>query len=347
MEISAWLDASGSFLGPNSPLPLDCPFTADQAAAWEVSRQTLRRLVSRGLVRRVLRGVYAVTQMPDDIESRASALSLVVPPAAVVTDRTAAWFHGVDILPRSALSRPPPLSVFQISGTRVRRQGVHGGKRGLLARDVTEVSGVRVTTRLRTTCDLGRLLWRFDALSAIDGFLGIGLDQAELIYEEPRFKGFRGVRQLRLLAPLGDHRAESPGESALRLHWYDAGLPRPELQYWIADDFGQPSYRLDIALPELRFAAEYDGEEFHTAQDDSDHDEERRDWISTRRHWHIEVFDKNDVYAPNGDPIPRLLSGAATARRSIAVWTPRRRTARSGPPQLTVMMEGGPPGRPD
>ena len=43
-----------------------------------------------------------------------------------------------------------------------------------------------------------------------------------------RFRGFRGVVQLRCLAPLGDGRAESPGESALRLHWYDAGLPTPE-----------------------------------------------------------------------------------------------------------------------
>jgi hypothetical protein len=325
MDRSFWLDPSGHFLGLNCPLPLDEPFTAEQATTSGVSRQTLRGLVARGYIRRVLRGVYAAAQMSDDIRTRARALVLVVPESAVVTDRTAAWFHGVGILPRSALKRPPPLCVFESKGTRVRRQGVAGGKRGLLARDVTTIGGVRVTTALRTTCDLGRLLWRFDALAAIDGFLRIGLEGDRLAAELPRFKGYRGIRQLRLLAPLGDPLAESPGESALRLHWHDAGLPRPQLQHWIVDDFGRPTYRLDIGLPELRFAAEYDGEEFHTLEADSDQDKERREWIERERHWKIAVFDKSDVYSPQGDPIPRLVSGAADARRSIAVWTPRLR----------------------
>src|SRR5206468_3759671 len=30
-------------------------------------------------------------------------------------------------------------------------------------------------------------------------------------------------------------------------HWYDAGLPRPELQVWVYDDDGVGVYRLDIA----------------------------------------------------------------------------------------------------
>ena len=144
------------------------------------------------------------------------------------------------------------------------------------------VQGVRVTTALRTALDLGRLLWRYDALAAIDGFLRIGVPHDLLIAEIGRFKGYRGVRQLRVLAPLGDGRAESPGESALRLNWHDAGLPRPDLQTWVYDDDGVGIYRLDITLPSSCYAAEYDGEEYHTSDEDQEHDEDRRELVQDR-----------------------------------------------------------------
>ncbi len=60
-----------------------------------------------------------------------------------------------------------------------------------------ELGGLRVTTPVRTACDLGRLLWRFDALAALDGYLRIGVDRDEVLLEMPRFRGYRGVRQLR------------------------------------------------------------------------------------------------------------------------------------------------------
>ena len=294
------------------------------AETWGVSRQTLRGLARTGHVRRVLTGVYVVAQARDDMEQRARAVALVVPRAAVVTDRTAAWLHGVDILPRTALREPPPVSVFRATGTRLRRAGVASGTRGLLASDVTEIGGVLVTTPLRTACDLGRFLWRYDALSAIDQFLDLGVDHLHLAAEVPRFKGLRGVRQLRYLVPLGDARSESPGESALRLHWYDAGLPRPELQQWVYDDLGRELYRLDLCLPELRYAAEYDGEEFHSTNVDRAHDAERREWIREHRHWTIDVFTKHDVYGPTGAAASRLTQGFVRARKDLALWVPRR-----------------------
>jgi hypothetical protein len=324
MPHASWFDGSGVLLGPGCPLPLDAPFTPAQAEMWGVSRQTLRGLVAGGYVRRVLTGVYAAAQAPDNMTRRAQAVSLVVPPSAVVTDRTAAWLHGVDILPRTALSVPPPVTVFRAAGTRLRRAGVASGTRGLLPSDVMIVGGVRVTTPLRTACDLGRLLWRFDALAAIDGFLRLGVDPVLLALEVPRFRGFRGVRQLRVLVPLGSPKAESPGESALRLHWYDAGLPRPEVQFWVYDDGGRGLYRLDLALPELRYAAEYDGEEFHTADDDRAHDEQRRDWLDVHRHWTVDVFKRHDVYGPTAAAPARLTQGVAEARRVLAVWNARR-----------------------
>ena len=320
-----WLDDSGRFLGERCPLPLEVPFTPRQARALGVSRRVLLFMVQCGLVRKVLHGVYAASQAPDDTLMRATALTLVVPPTAVVADRTAAWLHGVDILPRTALTQPPPIDIVHVDDTRVRRPEADGRRRGLLPSDITVVHGVRVTTALRTALDLGRLLWRFDALAAIDGFLRLGVPHDLLIAEIGRFRGYRGVIQLRYLAPLGDPESESVGESGLRLHWYDAGLPRPELQHWVCSDDGVPIYRLDITLPDLLYAAEYDGEEFHTAPEDTEHDESRRGWLSMDRGWKIDPFTKLEVYGRGESPVPRLQAGFAEARRRHSRWTPRRR----------------------
>jgi hypothetical protein len=310
-----WSSPAVVLLDERCPLPLDLPFTAAQAVAWGVSRNQLGSLVRRGLVRRVVRGVFAAAQAPNDLTFRTSALHLVVSPSAVVTDRTAAWLHGVEVLPRSALTTPVPVSVHQRPGTRCRREGVVSGERMLLPRDIMEIDGLAVTTPLRTAMDLGRMLWRFDALAALDQFLRLGVDRDELLLELDRYKGYRGIIQLRTLLPIADARAESVAESALRLHWYDAGLPAPEPQWWIYDDDGVPIYRLDLALPEVRFGAEYDGVEFH-GPDREEHDDGRRAWLG-RRNWHIEVFRNDDVYRPGADPSPRLQSGLAIARSGL------------------------------
>ena len=52
---------------------------------------------------------------------------------------------------------------------------------------------------------------------------------AQLLFTA-RYKGYRGVIQLRTLVLVVDPRAQSPGESILRLRWLDTGLPRPECQ---------------------------------------------------------------------------------------------------------------------
>lgn len=314
----SWISDQVVLLDDRCPLPLDRPFTMAQAAQLGVTRAQLRTLLGRSLVRRVVQGVYAAAQAPDGIEFRSTALALVVSPSAVVTDRTAAWLLGVDILPRSARLQVPPLSLFQAPGTRARRSDVLSGERMLLPRDVIDVNGVLVTTPLRTALDLGRLLWRFDALAALDAFLRLGVRHEEMILEVERFKGYRGVVQLRVLVVIADGRAESPAESALRLHWYDAGLPRPELQWWVHADDGTPLYRLDLAIPEVRFAAEYDGAEFHTADTDREHDSRRRTWLRDARRWTVEVFVNDDVYAPRADPSPRLRAGLRQARGALA-----------------------------
>lgn len=308
-----WLSGRQTFLDHRCPLPLDRPFTVEQATALGVSQHMQRRLLREGYLRRVVRGVLAAAQAEDSIEFRAAALALVVPPSAIVTDRTAAWLHGVPILPRGSVAEMPSIQVFSDAQSRLRRPGVASGIRALEAYDVTTIGSVRLTTPLRTALDLGRLLWRFDALAALDGFLRIGLSKLTLLAQVERFRGYRGVRQLRALAELADGRAESPAESALRLHWLESGAPEPEPQLWVYDG-DRPRYRLDLGLEECRFAAEYDGEEFH-GPDRAEYDAARRRWLTEECGWTIEVFTKDDVYGHNTDPGSRIHQGLRSARR--------------------------------
>lgn len=315
MKPPAWC-RDVQLLGADAPFPVDRPFTSALAAGAGVRPQLLTQLVRLGLLRRMLRGVLVATQVPDSLALRVDALRLVVPHHCVVTDRTAAWAQGVSILPRSAKYEMPHLDVFSTDGSRVRRAGVRSGVRELVGRDIIELDGLRLTSPLRTACDLGRSLWRFDALAALDGFLRIGLDPCQLAAEVARFRGQRGVIQLRTLVPLADGRSESVAESALRLHWYDAGLPRPELQVWVHDDAGVAIFRLDIGLEEVRFAAEYDGEDFHGEADEGP-DCQRRLWMQRERDWVIEVFRKEHVYTPRADPSRRLRDGYRRARARL------------------------------
>ena len=303
----------GGLLGADAPFAIDRPVHLDDLVACGVTKPLIDELVARDVIRRVTRATYVASQVDDSIELRARALGLVVPESAIVVDRTAAWLHGVDLLRRGIREELPEIQLFQREGTRIRRVGVEGGRRTLLDVDVSVVHGIRVTTPLRTALDLGRLLWRFDGLAALDAFAHSGVSVHQMLHELPRFRGARGVVQLRSLVPLVDGRAESPAESALRLHWYDAGLPRPEVQWWIEID-GVETFRLDLALPDEGFAAEFDGEAFHTGQTDRDADAVRRALVAREHRYHFEIFTKADIYVPGADPCPRLLTGRRTAR---------------------------------
>lgn len=311
-----WCDVS--LLGPDAPIPIDRPFTTATAQSAGVDKRLLKDMVESGLLRRMLHGVLVATQVPDSLKLRVAALKLVVPQHAVVVDRTACWLHGVDALPRSAIHEMPLLDVFSQAESRIRRHGVASGIRELRPRDIVELDGLTVTTTLRTACDVGRRLWRYDAIGALDGLLKTGVDPDELIAETLRFKGYRGVRQLRELAPLADRRSESPPEAALRLHWIEAALPPPEPQIWVHGDDGAPRFRIDVGHRETRYGAEYFGEEFHTDEQKED-DEGRLDWLRTKRAWTMDVFDRSAVYGRRPDPQVVLQAGFARARSRIGL----------------------------
>ncbi|WP_051706524.1 hypothetical protein [Nocardioides aequoreus] len=289
------------------------PFTTAMAADLGLGGRDLHALVGERRLHRLLVGVYADASLPLDLALRIRAVSLVLPPGGVVVDRTAAWLHGLDLFRRSSVFEAPPVEVYVVGGTRMRRDAVDSGTRALLPRDVTEIGGVPVTTPLRTCLDLARLMWRYDALGAIDQYLALGVPREEMLDELGRFRGFRWVRQARMLVPLGDPRAESMPESALRLHWYDALTAPPEPQLWVLDDDGHGVYRLDLGNEAMRYGAEYDGRQHHTASADVAYDERRRRWLDGRG-WEVDPFTQRHVYDLSPHPVDVLQAGWERSR---------------------------------
>lgn len=283
-------------------LPFERPFTHLQARESGVSRNVLGRLVRTGLLRRVFPGVYVDSAVPDDQLSRTRALGLILPATAVVTDETAGWVHMVDVDPPGAHVVAPPIHVFQMPGaTRIRKSGCAGGERTLAAYDVVVVNGIRTTTMLRTALDMGRLRSRDRAIAALDGFLRHGdFSRADLLAQVERFRGMRGVVQLRELAPFADGRAESPAESVVRLRCAEAGLPHFEPQVEVRRHGGWLERAvLDLANERLRFAVEYDGRAWHTSPEQRSRDRHRRGWLRAEEGWGFAVLEDQHVYAPD------------------------------------------------
>ena len=311
-------------LDASSNLPLHEPFSRATALAAGVSDYQLRTLVGEGYLRRPVAGLYVASHVPDSIELRCRLLSLVVPDDCFVCDRTAAWLYaGARALGPNEHLSVPAISCFRPSDAgRLRNTITNSGERAIAPRDLRVVHGLLATTPLRTALDLGRLERTRDLrLHGMDTMLSLGqftLD--ELLAEVPRFKRQRGVVMLRVLAPLADGGSESFGESALRLRWHDAAIPRPRTQIPIMVGDIEVA-RVDMGIEELLLGGEYDGEEWHSDEDQQRHDDERRRFLDEGRGWSIEVFRKEDVFGHHQDADRRLRAAYVEARRTLGERT--------------------------
>lgn len=299
------------------PLPVTDPFTTRQAAAVGLRPHDLRRLARHAVIRPVVKGVWVTSTVRDSTHLRCQALSLVVPHDCVVVDRHAGWLLGAEmVLAPNEHVHLQPISIFRPSGNgRLRRELADSGERNLRADDITEVDGIRVTTPIRTAWDLGRVRWPDRAVAGLDAMLRLeAFTHEELLDGIERFRRMRWVTTLRAIAPLADGRSQSPGESVLRLRWIEAGLaaPLPQLEVWRD---GRLLGVLDIANEALRYAAEYDGVEWHSSDEQRAHDRLRRRGIADED-WFVDVFVAANVFGPQQDAIQRLRAGAAHARRA-------------------------------
>lgn len=124
-----------------SDLPLH-PFTRFDAAALGHTQRDLEVACRNGTLIRWARGVYGRSDAPDSVDTRAQVIALAASDHHVITDRTAAWLHGVDMLTMSEHDLLPPTESCAVRGRNPTRRPEADGR----TRESTTVSS---TTRHR------------------------------------------------------------------------------------------------------------------------------------------------------------------------------------------------------
>jgi hypothetical protein len=273
---------------PVAELLTGAPFTVEQAAALGVSR---RRLSTSPLFRSVCTGIHVATEVPDSADLRLAAVGLIITNGAVVSGPTAAWVHGADV--RKSVDEL--LEITDTRGGRPSSRGLLVARRGTLGiDDVIEVGGLRVTTVARTAFDLARRDVA-EGVVALDAMWHKGLLTPEELLEFASGKRqFRGIRQIAYVASLADKGAQSPMESRLRMVLVlEEGLPKPETQLEVPDDWGGVLATLDMGYRRQYAGMEYDG---------GVHETKRNRVRDNRRHnrlksagWHVLRYASDDM----------------------------------------------------
>jgi hypothetical protein len=160
--------------------------------------------------------------------------------------------------------------------------------------ELTWVGEVPVATRARTAFDLGRYLKRGQAIARLDALMRAAAFSVEdVMVLTKRYKGARGVAQLKAALPLVDGGAASPQETRLRLLFIDAGLPKPTTQIPVYDEYGEFVRFLDMGWEDYMVGAEYDGDQHRTSR--SQYVKDQRVWPKLARlGWHVVRAIKED-----------------------------------------------------
>ncbi|QNI08774.1 DUF559 domain-containing protein [Mycobacterium kubicae] len=141
-------------------------------------------------------------------------------------------------------------------------------------------AGMPVTSPARTALDFGCWYPTVSAVAAIDALArATDVKAVDVELLSLRYVGRRGIARARRALDLFDAGAQSPKESWLRVILMQAGLPRPQTQIPISDEFGQDFAYLDMGWPELKVAVEYDGEQHRTDQRQYKWDSRRRETL--------------------------------------------------------------------
>ena len=277
------------------------PFRRSDALRRGIPTRALRELQRAGTLRQPLRGVLVPAACPDDVTVRARAAQLVLPEGAVACRGTAAWLLGVDARAPGDQDRPPDVECAVPRGvTPARRPGLRCYAVDLHPQDLTVLAGVTCTTATRTAVDLARWSTPGMGLAVLDRMARLGLVvREELVEQVERWRGDPFVARARRLVGLLDARAESFGESWLRLRLLDAGFPAPDLQISLRDDRGVERFRLDLGYVEHRWSCEYDGEAHHLGREAEAADRARRAVIERVWGWSVVGVHKNLVLGPS------------------------------------------------
>ena len=231
-------------------------------------------------------GVRTPARRGATLLDRCAAYAQRMRPCEVFTHRTAAILHGLPV-------RPPvdgrlDVGAFTPNGL-PRAAGVRGHR--VRAGDVRVVTlrGLRVVSAVDAWCQLAAQLSVRELVIVGDALVRRNhpiATLAELRAAVARHVGRRGHRALTEAMELVRPRTDSPAETELRLDVVAHGLPEPQVNVDIFDHRGRRIAIGDLAYPEFRVLAEYDGEQHRTDDTQYARDVDRLDDLA-RAGWRV------------------------------------------------------------
>lgn len=233
----------------------DWPFLGSEALA----ANAFPERAMRAIYEPVYPGVYVPFGIELTASQRARAAWLWSRRRAVVAGNSAASLLGAKWVSASLDAevvhdnRKPPKRIVVHSDT-------------LPPHEVLTVDGIAVTSPARTAFDIGRRttnrLHAVQRLDALTNATDVKVADVEAVIAN--HSGARGLLRLRRVLSLLDGGAESPQETLTRLVLIDAGLPRPQTQIRVCDEYGEFVARVDMGYEEFRVGIEYDGPQHWT-----------------------------------------------------------------------------------
>lgn len=276
------------------------PFIGSEAlAAGDLSKGQLATAHTR-----LFRDVYLHRDIKVTAVDRARAAWLWSGRRGVVAGFSASALHGSEWVDADRPAEILHDNRHRLPGLLVRGDEVRSD-------EVQVVDGIPVTTPARTAVDLACWYPAVEAVAGLDALARATVfKSADVRAVMDQSRGRRGIVRAVESLDLVDAGADSPKESWLRVTLIRAGLPRPRTQIPVYDGYWEPFAVLDMGWPELKVAAEYDGDQHRTdplrwRRDAKRHERlQRCGWIVIR----VLAGDRED------DVIRRIR--AALARRS-------------------------------
>ena len=225
------------------------------------TRHQVQQRVESGFWRRVHEGVYAVGAADTGWRGDVMAACLAAGPDSVASHRAAAVLWRFDGIVRA------PVEITVPHGTEASLRRVVAHRSRLLDEaDVARLGPIPITTPERTLVDFARSEQEVSVEKALESALREKiLTEADVWrYADERGRGLPGARRLRrvLLERKPGEAAGSGGEVELIRCLRRAGVPAPVRQYQLRLPNGRIA-KLDLAWPDRRVGAEWDGYDVH------------------------------------------------------------------------------------
>lgn len=239
-----------------------------QLLALGFTRHEIDRMLVKGLLVLLHRGVYSVGRRNLPRRGRWMAAVLAAGGGAVLSHHSAAALFGLRVSERT----------IEVSAPNGRQRAGITIHRARLPPDETTVrDGIPTTTAARTLLDLAavepplkveRLLHEAERLRLTDT-----TPLTSLLARYPRRPGTPALKQILTRQALGDDVTESELEDAFLAFLDEHDLPRPFLNRWI--QIGTDRIRADAIYPDRRLIVELDGRGTHNTTEAFERDRAR------------------------------------------------------------------------